>query len=129
MSLSKTALACVPNAIDAVPMAMLSAPIATASAPRARALRPTATAAVAPVATADCPPIAIPSAAAACAPLVALLPMAMAPAADAVVEFATLSGVVPSPPEPPMATVFNAEALLPKPMAMLDMPPAEASSP
>ena len=91
--------------------------------------RPMAMPEVAAATTDAWPPSAMPFGAAACAPLVALAPMATAPAPEAVVELATLSGVVPSPPEPPMATALAPGALLPNPIAMLEMPLADDSSP
>jgi hypothetical protein len=113
-----------PPMVDCAP-----SPWAIPNAPVTVAPRPMAMPELAAAATDDWPPTEIPFAAAACAPLAAFDPMAMAPAPDAVVELATLSGVVPLPPEPPMATALSPGALLPKPIAMLDMPPAEDSRP
>ncbi|AJY39862.1 hypothetical protein BW21_5918 [Burkholderia humptydooensis] len=93
------------------------------------------TVAARPIATPDCaaaldwPPSAIESCALACAPFVALLPIAIAPAPDAIVEFAYESGVVPLPPAPPMATEFSALAVLPKPSAVAAVPLAVVSRP
>ncbi|OXI30742.1 DNA-directed RNA polymerase II [Burkholderia sp. AU16741] len=64
-----------------------------------------------------------------CAPFVALLPMATAPAPDAMVEFACDSGVVPLPPAPPIATAFCAFAVEPKPSAVAPAPLAVVSRP
>ncbi len=69
------------------------------------------------------------SAAAAWAPLVALAPMATAPGPEAVVELAIESGVVPSPPAPPIATELRLVALLPNPSAVAATPVATDSSP
>jgi hypothetical protein len=80
-------------------------------------------------ATDDCPPIAMPSEAADCAPFVALLPIAIEPAPDAMVEFAWVSGVVPLPPAPPIATAFCAFAVEPKPRAVAPAPLAVDSRP
>ncbi len=98
-------------------------------APLTVAPRPTAIPDVAVDATDDCPPIAMPSDAADCAPFVALLPMATAPAPDAMVEFACDSGVVPLPPAPPIATEFSAFAVEPKPSAVAPAPLAVVSRP
>jgi len=108
---------------------VLPSPSATLRAVLATAPRPMAMPDVAAATTDDSPPMAMASDAPACAPLVALLPMATAPAPEAVVELATLSGVVPFPPEPPIATALIAEALLPKPIAILEMPVALDSRP
>ncbi|WP_061943717.1 hypothetical protein [Collimonas pratensis] len=88
---------------------------------------PSATPAVAAAATDDCPPNARLSVASACAPLVALPPMAMAPAAPAVVDVATV-GAVALPPEP-METVLSAVAWVSKPSATLLWPAAFACTP
>ena len=78
-------------------------------------------------ATDDWPPSARLSVASACAPLVALPPIATAPAAPAVVAVATV-GVVALPPAP-METVLSAVAWLSKPTATLLWPEAFACTP
>ncbi|ORT79532.1 DNA-directed RNA polymerase II [Burkholderia puraquae] len=98
-------------------------------APLTVAPRPTAIPDVALDATDDCPPIAMPSDAADCAPFVALLPIATEPAPDAMVEFAYDSGVEPLPPAPPIATEFSAFAVEPKPSAVEPTPLAVVSRP
>ncbi len=98
-------------------------------APFTVAPRPIAMPDVAVEVTDDWPPSAMLSAAAACAPFVALLPIAIAPAPDAMVEFAYESGVVPLPPAPPIATEFNALAVAPKPSAVAAVPLAVDSRP
>ncbi|MDP9546876.1 UNVERIFIED_ORG: hypothetical protein J2734_004733 [Burkholderia cepacia] len=104
-------------------------PCAMPYAPLTVAPRPTAIPDVAADATDDCPPIAMPSDAADCAPFVALLPIATAPAPEAMVEFAYESGVVPLPAAPPIATEFNALAVAPKPSAVEPAPLAVDSRP
>ncbi|KVX81520.1 DNA-directed RNA polymerase II [Burkholderia ubonensis] len=99
------------------------------NAPLTVAPRPIAIPEVAVDVTDDWPPIAIESDAAACAPFVALLPIAIAPAPDAMVEFACDSGVVPLPPAPPIATEFSAFAVEPKPSAVAPVPLAVVSRP
>jgi len=98
-------------------------------APVTAAARPTATPEVAAAATDDWPPRAIESDAAACAPFVALLPIAIAPEPDAMTELACDNGVVPLPPAPPIATEFNALAVEPKPSAVAAVPLAVDSRP
>ncbi|MFM9923547.1 DNA-directed RNA polymerase II [Variovorax sp. H27-G14] len=126
---AEPAVALKPSAMSLVESALEELPRATPFCALTFALRPMAMPPAAAAVTLDWPPMAMESLAAACAPLTALLPIATAPAPEAVVEFATLRGVVPSPPAPPIATEFSAEALAPKPMAMLDMPPADDSRP
>ncbi|CAB3973483.1 DNA-directed RNA polymerase II [Burkholderia aenigmatica] len=104
-------------------------PCAMPYAPLTVAPRPTAIPEVAVEATDDCPPIAMPSEAADCAPLVALLPIATAPLPEAMVEFAYESGVVPLPAAPPIATEFSALAVAPKPSAVEPVPLAVDSRP
>ncbi|VWC96300.1 DNA-directed RNA polymerase II [Burkholderia contaminans] len=104
-------------------------PCAMPYAPLTVAPRPSAIPDVAVDATDDCPPIAMPSEAADCAPFVALLPIAIEPAPDASVEFACESGVVPLPPAPPIATEFSALAVEPKPSAVAPAPLAVVSRP
>ncbi|KWC67836.1 DNA-directed RNA polymerase II [Burkholderia cepacia] len=98
-------------------------------APLTVAPRPSAIPEVAADATDDWPPTAMLSEAADCAPFVALLPIAIEPAPDAMVEFACDSGVVPLPPAPPIATEFSAAAVEPKPRAVAPMPLAVVSRP
>ena len=149
MLLAPDALAPPPSAIALPPVEDAAAPTATlfvievfpatpATAPSPCAMpyapltvapRPTAIPDVAADATDDCPPIAMPSDAADCAPFVALLPMATAPAPEAMVEFACDSGVVPLPPAPPIATEFSAFAVEPKPSAVAPAPLAVVSRP
>jgi hypothetical protein len=108
---------------------MTPSPCAMPNAPLTVAPRPTAMPEVAVDTTDDWPPSAIESCAAACAPFVALLPIAIDPAPEAMVEFACDSGVVPLPPAPPMATEFSAFAVEPKPSAVAAVPLAVDSRP
>ncbi len=55
--------------------------------------------------------------------------MAIEPAPEASVELACDSGVVPSPPAPPIATEFSALAVEPKPRAVAAAPLAVVSRP
>ncbi len=123
------ALALVPKAWALVALETAPSPIAVPKAPLTVEPRPTAIPDVAADPTDDCPPIAMPSDAADCAPFVALLPIAIAPAPDAMVEFAYESGVVPLPAAPPIATEFSAFAVEPKPRAVEPAPLAVVSSP
>ncbi|OLF54327.1 hypothetical protein BTN82_12560 [Pseudomonas chlororaphis] len=106
-------------------------PSATLLATVADANCPIATAELAAAATVDSAPRAMEFFAPAWAPRVVLLPMAIAPSSDAVVELATVSAAVPAElaAEPPMATLLTPSALLPKPAAVLAIPDAMDSNP
>jgi len=118
-----------PVVVPAAEVVIELLPSATEFATVALELTPIAIPDVAADVTADCPPIAMLSEAADCAPFVALLPIAIEPAPDASVEFACESGVVPLPPAPPIATEFSALAVEPKPRAVAPVPLAVVSRP
>ncbi|HEY3983365.1 hypothetical protein [Cedecea sp.] len=120
------ALAPWPKAIALAP-AFAPSPAANPNVPVAELPRPIAIPEIAD--TVDCPPIAIASFAFVCAPRVALLPIAMAPTPDAVVELAGVSGVVPFPPAPPIATELLLSARAPNPRAVLATPVAVPDNP